>query len=307
LQRRLGAAGFPPAAGAEAAVFCPATEEAVRAFQTGRGLRCDGRCDEQTWTALVEASWKLGDRLLYLTSPNLRGDDVADLQSRLLRLGFDCGRVDGILGPSTARALEEFQSNCGTAADGVCGPDTVRTLTVMSSQSGAGPGIAAVREREQLRSGFGSVAECRIVVGQYGGLSALTRTLSRELRTRGATVMSLDEPDAVAQATAANHFAADVYLGFESHADSAATVQFYRVPTFESVGGRSLAELIGEKLGHIEGLVPEVRGMRLPMLRETRMPAVQCIFGPVRMAIDAGPGIAAAVIEAVEQWISRST
>ena len=28
--------------------------------------------------------------------------------------------------------------------------------------------------------------------------------------------MSLDEPDAVAQATAANHFAADVYLGFES-------------------------------------------------------------------------------------------
>ena len=56
------------------------------------------------------------------------------------RLGFDCGRVDGILGPRTARALEEFQSNCGIAADGVCGPDTVRTLTVMSCQTGAGPG-----------------------------------------------------------------------------------------------------------------------------------------------------------------------
>ena len=39
LQRRLGAAGFPPAAGAEAAAFRPATEAAVRAFQTGRGLR----------------------------------------------------------------------------------------------------------------------------------------------------------------------------------------------------------------------------------------------------------------------------
>ena len=125
-----------------------------------------------------------------------------------------------ILGPSTARALEEFQSNCGTAPDGVCGPDTVRTLSIMSSQSGAGPGIAAVRERERLRTGLGSVAECRIVVGQYGGLSALTRTLARELRVRGATVMSLDEPDAVAQATAANHFAADVYLGFESSAEA---------------------------------------------------------------------------------------
>ncbi len=307
MQRRLGAAGFPPAAGAEVATFCPATEAAVRAFQTGRGLRCDGLCDEQTWTALVEASWKLGDRLLFLTSPNMRGDDVAELQSRLGRLGFDCGRVDGILGPSTARALEEFQSNCGTSTDGMCGPDTVRTLTVMSSQSGAGPGIAAVRERERLRAGLGSVAECRIVIGQYGGLSSLARSLSRELRLRGATVMSLDEPDAGAQATAANHFAADVYLGFESHTEPAATVQFYRVPTFESAGGRSLAELIAQRLGQLEGFVPEVRGMRLPMLRETRMPAVQCVVGPVRLAIDAGPDIVVAIVEAVEQWVSRST
>jgi len=288
-------------------VFCPATEAAVRAFQSVRGLRNDGRCDEQTWTALVEASWNLGDRLLFLTSPNLRGDDVAELQSRLARLGFDCGRVDGILGPRTARALEEFQSNCGTSADGVCGPDTVRTLGIMRSQSGAGPGIGAVRERERLRTGLGSVAQCRIVVGQYGGLSALTRTLSRELRTRGATVMSLDEPDAVAQATAANHFAADAYLGFETHTEPCALVQFYSVPTFESAGGRSLAELIAERLDHPDDLVPEVRGMRLQVLRETRMPAVHCVFGPVRAAIDAGPGIATAIVAALEQWVSRSS
>src|SRR3954471_1909375 len=307
LQRRLGAAGFPPAVGAEAAFFCPATEAAVRAFQSGRGLRCDGICDEQTWTALVEASWNLGDRLLFLTSPNLRGDDVAELQSRLGRIGFDCGRVDGILGPSTARALEEFQSNCGTPADGVCGPDTVRTLTILSSQTGAGPGIAAVRERERLRAGLGSVAQCRIVIGQYGGLSALSRTLSRELRLRGATVMSLDEPDAVAQATAANHFAADVYLGFEINTEPAATVQFYRVPAFESAGGRSLAEIVAEKLHCVCGLEAEVQGMRLTVLRETRMPAVQCIIGPVRIAIDAGPAIVSGVIEALEQWVSRSS
>jgi N-acetylmuramoyl-L-alanine amidase len=270
-------------------------------------LRCDGRCDEHTWTALVEATWKLGDRLLFLTSPNLRGDDVAELQSWLGRIGFDCGRVDGILGPSTAVALEEFQSNCGTPADGVCGPDTVRTLTMMNSQSGTGPGIAAVREREHERAGLGSVARCRIVVGQYGGLSGLTRTLSRELRLRGATVMSLDEPDAVAQATVANLFAADVYLGFEIHTEPTAVVQFYQVPTFESAGGRSLAELIADRLQLVGDLVPEVRGMRLPMLRETRMPAVHCVVGPVRAAIDAGPAIAAAIVDAVEHWVSRSS
>ena len=136
--------------------FCPATEDAVRAFQTGRGLRCDGRCDEQTWTALVEASWKLGDRLLFLTSPNLRGDDVAELQSRLGRLGFDCGRVDGILGPSTARALEEFQSNCGTARrrrlrprhgphaddDELADRRRSRASPLSANASGCGPGSA---------------------------------------------------------------------------------------------------------------------------------------------------------------------
>ena len=36
-----------------------------------------------------------------LTAPNLRGEDVAELQRILARLGFDCGRVDGIYGPDT--------------------------------------------------------------------------------------------------------------------------------------------------------------------------------------------------------------
>ena len=119
--------------------------------------------------------------------------------------------------------------------------------------------------------------------------------------------MSLDEPDAVAQASAANHFAADVYLGFESHTAAGAAVQFYSVPTFESAGGRSLAELIATHLGQLDGMAPKVHGMRLTMLRETRMPAVQCVFGPVRVAIDAGPAIAGAIVDALEEWVSRSS
>ena len=42
-----------------------------------------------------------------------RGDDVADLQQRLSTLGFDTGRVDGIFGDRTSRALAEFQRNAG--------------------------------------------------------------------------------------------------------------------------------------------------------------------------------------------------
>ena len=43
----------------------------------------------------------------------LRGDDVAELQQDLGALGFDAGRVDGIFGPRTKDALEQFQRNIG--------------------------------------------------------------------------------------------------------------------------------------------------------------------------------------------------
>jgi N-acetylmuramoyl-L-alanine amidase len=279
----------------------------VRGFQEHRGLHVDGRCDENTWTALVEASWKLGDRLLFLTSPNLRGDDVAELQTKLGQLGFDCGRVDGILGPSTAAALLDFQTNCGLPADGACGTDTVRTLERVSSFTGDGPNVSAVRERANLRSGPGSLASCRIVVGQFGGLSPVTRTLTRELRLQGATVMPLDEPDPVTQALAANQFGAHVYLGFESRAEPAAVAYYYQVPTFESVGGRALAEAIVESVVELDGLAAEAMGMRLPVLRETRMPAVLCAVGPVQAAANDAPRLIASVLHAMELWISRAT
>jgi len=279
----------------------------VRAFQTARGLVADGRCDEHTWSALVEASWSLGDRLLVLTSPNMRGDDVAELQTMLARLGFDCGRVDGILGPRTVRALADFQTNCGLMADAVCGPDTVRSLHRVSSQTGDGPGVGAVRELERQRSGPGHLEDCRIVVGQFGGLSSLTRSIARELRHHGATVMTLDEPDPVAQAVAANHFGAHAFIGFESVPDAEAVVHFYRVPTFESVVGRSLAEDIAEQYRAVPGLDPTVAGMRMPVLRETRMPAVLVRIGPVRLVLDAVPALADGVVRALELWISRAT
>ena len=265
-------------------------------------------CDEHTWRALVEATWKLGDRLLLLTSPNLRGDDVADLQARLARIGFDCGRVDGIFGPLTAHALEDFQSNCGLPTDAVCGMETIRVLTRVSGHTGSGPGVSTVRERERLRETPTSVASLRIVVGHFGGLSTITRALTRELRLAGAQVMALDEPDAITQAQAANRFAADVYLGFEAGAGERSIVHFYRVPTFESLGGRALATWLTQTLrplAEFDLLVDDPCGMRLPVLRETKMPAVLCTLAPVRRAVDLAPLVSAASVEALETWTSR--
>ncbi len=260
-----------------------------------------GTCDEPTWLALIEAGWSLGDRLLKLTAPMLRGDDVADLQQSLNHVGFDCGRPDGIFGPLASRAVLDFQRNSGLTPDGICGAQTVRTLRLVSEKSGTGPGVASIREAE-TRSGPSSIGGLRLVVGQFGGLSSITRTVARSLRERGATVMSTDEYEAAAQAAAANRFGANAYVGFEAHPAQRSIISYFAVPSFESVGGRVLASHIVDELDDVLETRPELAGLRLPVLRETRMPAVLCSVGPVRSVVDRTNHLSEAVTRAVAAW-----
>ncbi len=303
LQRRLGTAGYYPV-GAEVGYFCASTESAVRSFQASRGLSPTGCCDEATWAAVVESSWTLGDRLLTLTAPSMRGDDVGALQIALAHLGFDPGKVDGIFGVNTERALRRFQRDCGLSGDGVCGRDTVRTLVRLSQQSGSGPGVAVVRERESLISNKRSLLDCRVVIGQFGGLSAVARLASRQLRSAGAMVVPVDEPDASTHAQTANRFLADVYLGLDARSLGGAEINFYAVPSFESVAGRALAERLGASL-RTRGIADRVAlvGRRLPVLRETRMPAVLCTIGPARWVSEQAPSLAGALVDSVCGWI----
>jgi N-acetylmuramoyl-L-alanine amidase len=279
------------------------TEAAVRLFQRTHGLREHGVCDEATWLALVEASWRLGDRPLRLVAPNMRGDDVATLQARLGRLGFDCGRVDGIFGTLTARALEDFQRNCGLDVDGVFGPTTARALEVNSAHTGSGPGIAALRELESLGHVSASLRDLRVVIGQFGGMSSLVRTVVRDLRGLGANVVSVDELDPSLQAAAANRHAATAYLGFEAEAGPQGVVSYYSTRGFHSAGGRTLALQLVETLGATGVLAAvEAAGMRLPVLRETRMTAVVCTLGPIQRITDATGVVAEAVVSALAAW-----
>lgn len=261
-----------------------------------------GECDEHTWLALIESGWQLGDRLLVLSAPSLRGDDVSTLQSMLSHLGFDCGRPDGIFGAATMGALEDFQRNSGLTVDGICGPHTVRTLELLSRQSGTGPGVAQVRERESMETTERALVATRVVVGQFGGLSSIARSVARALRERGATVMSTDEYEASAQAAAANRFDAGAYLGLEAVAEPTSLVSYFAVPAFESVGGRSLATHVVDALTPVLRPTPVLRGMRHPVLRETRMPAVLCSLGPVRAVVDATDAITDGLVDATSQW-----
>jgi peptidoglycan hydrolase-like protein with peptidoglycan-binding domain len=109
-------------------VFLGMTREAVTAFQNERGLSEDGIVGTETWSALVDSTFTLGDRMLYLRLPHFHGSDVKELQEALNTLGFSCGYADEIFGAFTEHAVREFQRNSGQPDDGIVGPDTVRAL-----------------------------------------------------------------------------------------------------------------------------------------------------------------------------------
>lgn len=131
IQRRLIVLGADLGPTGVDGVFLGATYAAVCAFQRDRRLDEDGEVGPQTWSTLVDATFTLGDRLLYLRFPYLHGEDARALQSALNALGFACGEIDGIFGAFTERAVRDFQANSGLAADGIAGPDTVRALEAL--------------------------------------------------------------------------------------------------------------------------------------------------------------------------------
>jgi N-acetylmuramoyl-L-alanine amidase len=125
---------------AESSIFDRTVQEAVKEFQQSRGLTVTGTVDEVTLRTLDEARWKLGDRILSLVTPYMRGDDIAHLQSQLSEMGFNSGRVDGIFGSETEAAVMEFQKSVGVVVDGRCGPTTITSLMrLMRVVSGGTP------------------------------------------------------------------------------------------------------------------------------------------------------------------------
>src|SRR6266508_4204812 len=164
------AASLDPAAAPDAAEFDAATETAVRAFQQSRGLSVDGEVDEETWRELDAARWRLGQRALYHAVPDpLVGDDVRQLQERLLEMGYDLGRPDGVYGASTARAVAQFQREVGLAPDGSCGPQTLGALRRLGRKVVGGRPLL-LREAEAFRASGPALVGKRIVIDPgHGG------------------------------------------------------------------------------------------------------------------------------------------
>jgi N-acetylmuramoyl-L-alanine amidase len=150
IQVKLSALGYDLGADGADGSFGDITKNAVKDFQKSRALPATGIVDKETWRALVEAAYKLGDRLLYLRTPYFKGDDVRELQLSLNTLGFNTGQVDGVYGYSTERAVREFQLNYGISRDGIFGPSMLAALRNLSHiLSGTASRVFPDPERDQ--------------------------------------------------------------------------------------------------------------------------------------------------------------
>jgi N-acetylmuramoyl-L-alanine amidase len=244
----------------------------------------------------------LGERLLYLHSPMQRGDDVAELQRLLSTLGFALGRIDGILGPNTSAALADFQRNSGVAADAICGPETIDTLHRFSAHLGAVTDVSQVLEAESLRHSSQSLQGCRVAIGEQGGLDAAVTAIRRMLVDDGATVLTLHHPDWSSQAEQANRFEADVFIGLQIRPDEP-RICFFQSDHSVSRGGQVLAAALGDDLSMVIGAIAP-HGMRLPLLRETRMPTVLCRLGDVHALVGHNAEVAGAIQSALRRWVT---
>ena len=69
-------------------------------------------------------------RVLRLTSPRMRGEQVKRVQRALKAAGFDPGGIDGVYGPKTTAAVYNYQVSKGLVPDGEAGPATARSLKI---------------------------------------------------------------------------------------------------------------------------------------------------------------------------------
>jgi len=293
--------------------FGAATDRAVREFQQRRGVSVDGIVGPETYRALVAARWGLGDRLLTLASNPYTGDDVGALQERLLELGFDAGRVDGVFGVRTQRALRGFQREYGMVPDGACGPATLRALKQLGRLvTGGRP--QAMRESEQLhRSGVSLAGKVLVVDPGHGGRdrgatghgldeAAIVEDLAariegrlaavgvRALRTRG----SDGRPSDAERARFANDAGADLVVSL--HVDRADSPRAHGVAAYHFGTGSGVTSTVGELLASLvqrevtartDLLDCGVHAKTWELLRLTRMPAVRLELGHVTHPGDA--------------------
>lgn len=155
VQRRLVLTGFDP--GPIDGKFGGRTEGAVKALQNARALVPTGVVDQALWDALAAADAGPG---AIIAQKGDRGPGVVDLQTRLKRVGYDPGPIDGAFGTRTEAAVARFQKTFGLPGAGVVNEITLSRLTAFEADvqrgydAGYVPGAGAEQWRDLVAEVF---------------------------------------------------------------------------------------------------------------------------------------------------------
>ena len=307
IRSRLAHIGFS-VEGSEPDFFDERMDQAVRAFQQARGLNIDGIVGPHTLRRLDEARWSLGDRPLSFQPGHLiYGDDVISLQQRLTTMGFDSGKVDGIFGVRTDKALREFQRSVGADVDGVAGIHTFDALNRLT-RTVSGGHAERLRQSVLLDSLRTGIAAKTIVIDPgHGGddigvvghgvresdvVTSIASRLQGRLSALGATVIltrplqNFGGPDDRDRAELCNSVGADLVVSL--HCDEATSPHAAGIAAFHygsasggwsHAGERAAQRILAAVLKHTQASDCQVHGRTWEILRLTRMPAVRVEVG----------------------------
>lgn len=253
VQRRLVKAGYL-AEDQVTGTFGAETENAVLSLCRDCGIEPRAEVDNAVWTKLVDASFELGDRNLFLRVPFFHGADVRTLQEALSALGFSCGIADGIFGVHTEDALRRFQLNMGLPTDGIAGAFTFRALLhLQHSWKGKDsfspvPRLGFARAAQVLESNliclFGTSEFTRSVAARMSNL-ALATTPASKVTSADSLLVAPDE----------SMYFVQILVGNEKPAST--------VPTVDFVDEESLPDRVGQALMATEGHQRRI-AVRLP-------------------------------------------
>lgn len=296
LRRMLAKAGFY-SSDPNNSTFDHELQQLLVKFQLSRNLPQTGLVDENTWQALSEATYRLGERLLYLRQPRLRGDDVADLQDLLTRLGFDCQKVDGVFGPNTDVAIRAFQAEMGLTVDGILGPATLREIRRILPPHGLGPPVTYLKEHLHFSSHANQPALCF----ELDGTSSLPGAIKRELVKYSYECLVLSEKDEHIAADFANSARASIAIGIKLSPKIEHIVLYYfqGIKSYSPLAKR-ICEAICDALNEMQ-IAAYSKGSSLIFLKETKMPAFILEIGTSSQLIPKEPSIASAVASKLAQ------
>ena len=112
-------------------------------------------------------------------------------------------------------------------------------------------------------------------------------------------------------AAEANAFKADVCLGFKFSPDALFQTSYFATGTYESAGGKRLAEIITQQMSESKLLfqheaknISDSKGMRTALLKETKMWTVMNIFGPQELLKTEIDKFSEIYIRSFKLWVS---